>query len=151
MSLSSYFVWPLVVLIFLFLFRRQIGELISNIRRIKTPGVDVELASNADLTPNIQIEPSHHISWNNTGNLFWLGHDLMWTIHMCRCDEPPEKIIRGLTQINYHLDCLDLHARKSNELLIEAQSTINWNIERKRSIASKLEPLIREAGALAEQ
>src|SRR5438552_190999 len=82
---------------------------------------------------------------------FWLGHDLMWTIHMCRCDEPPEKIIRGLTQINYHLDCLDLHARKSNELLIEAQSTINWNIERKRSIASKLEPLIREAGALAEQ
>ena len=70
---------------------------------------------------------------------------------MCRCDEPPEKIIRGLTQINYHLDCLDLHARKSNELLIEAQSTINWNIERKRSIASKLEPLIREAGALAEQ
>jgi hypothetical protein len=46
--------------------------------------------------------------WQNSGNLFWLGYDLMWTQQISLQGLPPSEVIRGLISSNYHLSSLGL-------------------------------------------
>jgi len=45
---------------------------------------------------------------NATGNLFWLGHDLMWTADTLLRQGPTEHVLIGLEQALHHLDQVGL-------------------------------------------
>jgi len=87
-------VWPLVVLIFsiffISLFKKDISSLISRLNKAKWPGGTETLFNFGDAEidnppqSNEKVEKSEKvpikedkIRWKNSGNLFWVGHDLM--------------------------------------------------------------------------
>jgi hypothetical protein len=46
--------------------------------------------------------------WENVGNLFWLGGDLVWTAQSALRGAPKERILHGLTQSYHHISELGL-------------------------------------------
>jgi hypothetical protein len=48
------------------------------------------------------------VKWENVGNLFWLGGDLIWTTQAPLRGAPKERILHGLTQSYHHISELGL-------------------------------------------
>jgi hypothetical protein len=53
-------------------------------------------------------EATHFLVTGATGNLYWLGHDLMWTADMLLRGGPAEQVLIGLDQALHHLDKVEM-------------------------------------------
>jgi hypothetical protein len=96
------------------------------------------------------------IKWGNSGNLFWVGHDLMLAIHKLSRDESSkDDVFLTLQQCLHHVRELGFdndHPIESqlNELLARADRTRSedWT-ELRESYVSELDPLKGALGDLA--
>jgi len=95
--------------------------------------------------------------WQNTGNLFWLGHDLMWTMQMALRGAEPAIIAYGLRQSWHHLISLGLAESPAG---IQLKKVINdpamednsaWNRSKRDSFAVSLDGVLDQIGLLAER
>jgi hypothetical protein len=167
--------WPLVAVILALLFRDQIKERLSNVKELAWDrGPKVEFfrygqtpfderheefpigAAVLARPPVVGHRARGGVRWNNTGNLFYAGHDLMWTIDLLLRGAPAGQIDKGLRGAHYHVASLavtedlvvgELAAlRRSKEGMPDAF----WTAERRNEVSSDLAMIIRSMGKLAK-
>ncbi len=99
----------------------------------------------------------YEVNFNNSGNLFWLGHDLMWVLHQILTGENSKPILRGLRVAIHQLRGLGLSRSEFETRLLDLKSQANEiedkNIEWTESIRNgfyqTLKGLIDDIGASA--
>ncbi len=102
-----------------------------------------------------QISGPLGVRWENAASLFWLGHDLSWTVQTVRSAAPKERIIHGLTQSYHQLSQLGLADSFSGKLLSslrsQAESTPEaaFSQQWRDDFAGKLASVIRDVSDLA--
>ena len=92
------------------------------------------------------------IHWGNTGNIHWLGHDLIWTSQVALRGAPKPELLRGLDGARYHLTHLGLAAQEPilNSLINEAQTMPETAMSRewRNGFSGKISRLVTEVGKL---
>jgi hypothetical protein len=108
----------------------------------------------AEILTDKKTQPDK-IRWNNIGNVYWLGHDLMWTIDVILRNAPRETIIHGLRQSLHHAQCLGFTDMPLESRLARLESDANrslqqdWTAEKRILLAKELASIRDEAGRLA--
>lgn len=99
------------------------------------------------------FDPKANVKWGNTGNVFWLGHDLIWTSQVALRAAPKSELLRGLEQAQYHITHLGLSGQSAAlaSLIAEVQAKPESAMDREwRSMFSgKVSGLVSEVGKLA--
>jgi hypothetical protein len=169
MTILPIFIWPAVALIcfgvFVVVFRKPLTVAIARMDRAKVAGNEFSFGQLPEdkkalghgkerLDIRSQRLPSS-VQWENTGNVFWLGHDLMWTMQITLRDAPQVEIVRGLRQSYYHIAHIGLAESPPARRLLEYKTQVEslraseqdgiW----RRSFAGKLSILIDQVGELA--
>lgn len=174
-SILKVLVWPSVVLLlgvlFLILCRKEIRGLIKRLHKAKFPGGTETLFGYGDAAIDKQAPPGPEvktaveteqptqtpIKWGNSGNLFWIGHDLMWTIDVTVRGAPRDTIVHGLRQSLHHLRSLGFIgtpiesrlARLKNDAEKSLQQ--DWTPSQCNSYAEELASMIGYIGELAKK
>lgn len=95
-----------------------------------------------------------HLVKSATGNLYWLGHDLMWTADTLLRQGPVEQVIIGLDQALHHLIHVGLRETPSELDLQALRAQIQSSRELSASIrdeyANKIGAIIDKIGATLE-
>lgn len=164
--------WPLFAAMFVFIFRNDIRQLLKRLQAAKLPGgteatfqygeasVDksAQQTSSKSTTTEIMADknlPPNQIRWNNTGNLYWLGHDLMWTIDIALRNAPREAIVYGLRQSLHHAQSLGLTGLPLESRLARLKSDADrslqqdWTVEKRTLLVNELASLRDEIGIFA--
>jgi len=164
--------WPLVGLVALMMFRRELTTLLNNIEwaellgnklKFGKPRADKDLPKEEPVKPKevvavkeIPIEigpgsvqtPPEGYDWRRVFDIYWLGHDLMWTIDVILRGAPGRFIVRGLSQSLIHFKELNptdaVFHQKLQKLLDEAQKRLEkeWTPAVRESLAFELRQLI---------
>lgn len=105
--------WPITVLIIFLFLKKDIKVLLSRVISAELPGgakagfadygkVDLDKRGQKiiDSSPATTITD---IKWDKPANIFWIGHDLIWTIDVILRGAPRETIVHGLKQSLFHL------------------------------------------------
>jgi hypothetical protein len=89
-----------------------------------------------------------------TGNLYWLGHDLMWTADTILRQGPPEHVRIGIDQALHHLVHVGLGRTPIEEKLRSLRDVVRASDELSPSLrdeyARQIGSLIDQIGATAE-
>jgi hypothetical protein len=156
-----------VVLILVILFKKQITKLISRLKTANIKGGILEFGkspADKEIQPElatrkgeeISIKPKDAINWNKSGTLYWLGHDLMWTIDVLLRGGQREDIIHGLKQSLHHVRSLGFKGTiiedRLKELKIEAENSLpkDWTDLKRSDYAIRLTIIKRHIGVIAE-
>ena len=146
--------WPVVVFFLALIFRHEIRKLLGRLKKayglewgeasIDKEPVDKSKAKDV-LVHTKALETSKvTIKWKRVANLYWIGHDLMWTVDMLLRGAPRTSIIHGLKQSLHHLNELgftdDPFASKLSILKTEAEYSRNdeWDSLRRNKYADEL-------------
>jgi hypothetical protein len=70
-------------------------------------------------------ETSEQKGWRNVADVFWLGHDLMWTFKQVVGGSPRERILHGLTQSRHHATQIGLATTSAYSKLDSMHSEVN--------------------------
>jgi hypothetical protein len=118
MTALTPYAWPGTVLILAWFFRRQIARLVGQIRRLKigenaiefgdAPSDFIKLADDETPTGKGVKQLSAGPQWQNVGNVFWLGGDLMSTAQFTLRGAPKKRILHLLRQARHHISELGL-------------------------------------------
>jgi len=162
--------WPSVVLIlvalFLFLFKKPIA---SRLKQLKKADVKkgffefgespIDISTQQDLTTKkvepISTKPKDTINWNKSGALYWLGHDLMWTIDALLRGGTRNIIIHGLKQSLLNLQQVELTGSPMESslkrMINDAKNSHekDWNQVRRNWATLQLSSIINSIGKLA--
>jgi hypothetical protein len=152
--------WPLVVVGLALIFRRQLGLLLDRTVTAKLPG-GTELsfgASQADQKnekPKELQPPSlgNPVDWRKVGNLYWLGHDIMWSIDVLLRGGGKPDILHGLKQSTHHANEIGMSIwAKRLEELHNAIAALETDLTRSKrdEVGFKLRRISDQVGALAE-
>ena len=138
------FVWPAAVLLIVWYFKEDPRGLFSRITRAGIGSPKVEFgAAESD-------KDDREATAKRPVNVFWLGHDLMWTADVILRGGPKERIVHGLNQCLTGLESLALQYVEPNlrELLNEAITTReeDWDLARRLRYANDIARLIRVVG-----
>jgi hypothetical protein len=154
-------VWPSVAVGLALIFRRQFGLLIGRIVTAKLPG-GTELsfgASRADQKNEepTEIQPANRgnpVDWRKVGNLYWLGHDVMWSIDVLLRGGGKLDILHGLKQSAHHASEIGMSvwAKRLEELhnAIAATPETDLTSSKRDEAGFKLRRISDQVGALAE-
>ena len=166
--------WPFVVLVIgiliLFLFKKDIRNLLNRLKTAKWPGGTETSFSygDADIDKSAKREKSNVIidntprsrymglKWDNSGNIFWLGHDLMWTIDVIIRGAPREAIVHGLRQSLHHIRSIGFTATpidtRVSRLLDNAEKSLqdDWTPANRNKYADEVASIIADIGVLAK-
>jgi hypothetical protein len=89
-----------------------------------------------------------------TGNLFWLGHDLMWTADVLLRKGPSEQVLIGLAQARHNLVQVGLGETPIDHEIRGLRELIQQRVELSPSLrdeyASQLGSIIDRIGMTAE-
>ena len=97
------------------------------------------------------------VNWENTGNIFWLGHDLMWTLDALFRGDSKANLIRGLENTRHHIRAMGLSETPMAEilgrLLDKTERTIESELtrERREELVRELIGILHRMGELAEE
>jgi hypothetical protein len=107
--------WPLLALFVCLYLRREIKTLLNKVESAKLPGgtefafgktlADQFSGCRSSTAPKPSIDS---VDWTKVANLYWLSHDVMWTIDALLREAPGKTISHGLTQAFHHLKELGL-------------------------------------------
>jgi hypothetical protein len=95
------------------------------------------------------------VHWEKTGNLYWLGHDIMFTFDVLLRAGERQFIVHGLKQVLHHLRELGLGDTpmgiRSAELLKRADVSLveDWTSEKRLQYAQDMLELRTAIGTLA--
>jgi len=164
--------WPLFAIMLVFVFRNDIRQLLKRLQTAKLPGGTEAIFEYGEASVDKSAQPapsksapaqilanekplSDQIRWNNTGNLYWLGHDLMWTIDVTLRNAPRETIVYGLRQSLHHAQCLGFTGTPLESRLARLKSDADrslqqdWTTEKRTLLVNELASLRDEIGSLA--
>ena len=154
--------WPVVALILALIFKEKIGNLLD---RLKKAGQFEWGQSPADEVPKdkIPIKSTHgenetathdHIKWENVANIYWAGHDLMWTCDVLLRGAPRDTILWGLSQSLHHIREIGLGGDpvegRLSRLLTDARTMLekDWTLQMRNSYAQEILSIREYAGSL---
>ena len=162
--------WPAVLMIVLcfsiYLFREEIKGRIRALREMRRLGMTF---GESPIDRPVSIQPSaagrtpqqtagRPSFQDKAGNLFWLGHDLMWTVDVIVRGAPKERIMHGLTQSLHHLRSLGIAEIANEEQLIvrlhdQIKSLLNREITPKLrdEVVTELYAILLGIGRFIEQ
>ena len=86
------------------------------------------------------------------GNIYWVGHDLLWTVAQLSSQGSREKILEGLFQSKHHLNEVRfVQSSFSSRLEQIYQDALNtaesdWTAERRRLVVTQVASIAREIG-----
>ena len=170
------FIWSLAAIAVVFLFKNEIRELLGRLKKFKGwglegafhdrpsngyPGLPQDIPQEAPSTEELAVSTaseqptSDSAKWGNSGNLFWAGHDLMFTIDVLLRGAPRESIAQGLRQSLHHVRQLDFEDNDVESRLAQLKNDADrlvdkdWTQERRVSYAQKLQEIIWEIGSRA--
>jgi len=171
-SLVDALAWPLLTLVLVCIFKEDISDLLKRIQKAKYPGGEAtfgygeapidkatELPSaevKAEPVPKPEQPKENAIKWRNSGNLFWLGHDLVWTIDVLLRGGPRQHIVHGLRQSLHHLRSLGFVGTpiesRLGRLKANAESSLekDWTPPQRSDYTQELASVVRAIGDLAE-
>ncbi len=162
-QLISAVAWPVTTLSIVWLLRREVGAAFGRIERAKLPG-GAELSfgkTEADKPTERKQARADAVrlgqgDWIKTANVYWLGHDMMWTIDVLLRGAPRETILHGLTQSVHHLGELGFaessygsRLRRLRERASESLES-DWDSALREQFALDLRRLADQLGAIAE-
>jgi hypothetical protein len=139
--------WPVTIGLLALLFRSRIKDIVElklgekfYAKLVPYGGVPSDLLSDPAIgerqprPTTKQLNAPSSAKWENVGNLFWLGGDLIWTAQSAVRGAPKEKILHGLTQSYHHISELGLAgsepARQLSLLKSETASLPETSLER---------------------
>ena len=133
---SAPYSWPITVLILAWAFHNRIKEVteakFGDKLSIKWGDVPsdrkLEQATGEPLSrsANNQLSVPSGPKWENVGNLFWLGGDLIWTAQSALRGAPKDKILHGLRQSYHHISELGLReSAPAKQLSFLKSETVN--------------------------
>ena len=162
--------WPVFLAIFLcfsaYLFREEIKDRIRALREMRRFGMTFGESS---IDGQVSIQPSaagrtpqqtagRPSFQDKAGNLFWLGHDLMWTVDVIVRGAPKERIMHGLTQSLHHLRSLEIaDTANAEQLIVRLRDQIKSLLSReitpklRDEVATELYAIVLGIGRLIEQ
>jgi hypothetical protein len=132
--------WPITIGLLALLFRSRIQDIVElklgekfYAKLVPYGGVPSDLVSSG---PAINNKPSLPATkqliaplgpqWENAGNVFWLGGDLIWTAQFALRGAPKAKILHGLTQSYHHISELGLAGSEpAKQLFLLKSETAN--------------------------
>jgi hypothetical protein len=153
--------WPSVVVGLALIFRRQLGLLVVRTVTAKFPG-GTELSfgeSQADQKNDKPKEiqsanPGNPVDWRKVGNLYWLGHDIMWSIDVLLRGGGKPAILHGLKQSTHHANeiGMSIFAERLEGLYGAIVSMPEADLTRSKrdQVGSELRRISDQVGALAE-
>jgi len=170
-SLVSAVAWPTLVLILFLVFKGELRALLQRIEKAKLPGgSEVVLYGDSKIDKGMLpkqevgtfngelkvVEQNSKVKWQNSGDLFWLGHDLTWAIDILLRGGTQEKIVLGLNQAHFHAKTMGfpgLIIQKIYHLKVEAETLPEeyWEAKQRRLFADKIYDVINLIGKLAQQ
>ena len=124
----------------------------------KEPKVPVEPSPGPKAVSVAQPEQAkkNTIKWRSSGNLFWLGHDLVWTIDTLLRGGPRDQIFHGLRQSLHHLRSLGFVGTpiesRVDRLTADAERSLDkdWTAGKRKRYTAELASIVRAIGDLAE-
>ena len=110
MELIGRLAWPLTVLLLAWFLRHEVRVAFGRMQKAKLPG-GAELSfgnPTADVpgeSPFTSAGPEQATApeLDKIGSIYWLGHDIMWTIDVLLRNASPEVILHGLRSSLHHL------------------------------------------------
>jgi hypothetical protein len=134
--LKLVFSWPFIVFLIIMYFRHGLSDLLNKLIEAKeiTIGKYFKALFDKDAYPPSQISPIQEIPKeigkgkyeDKYGDVYWSGHDFMWTINATMIGKDKTTIMRGLMKILQHLEVLDF----SGTLLFKDLETIKFDVEK---------------------
>ena len=159
--------WPLAAILIGLLFRAGIKDVFRRLLRMKLPGGGEALFAfgSAELDKTERGGPApastqsrvnvEGLKLKNYGNLFWLGHDLMWTADVVLRGAPLTIVKHGLTQSLKHARALGFAGSPPGAILeklrkeIDSTTSREWTPEYRNTIASDINRIISDVGGAA--
>lgn len=153
--------WPCVLLVIVLTFREHIAKLLERLEEAAFPGgkasfrpvrygdasVDKEqLASGSETKPVVrpEVPGKQGIKWENSGNLFWVGYDLMSAVDFLLRGAPRDMILHSFRQSLHHVRSLCIWAPSVEgrlaEFYAEAERTpeLGWTRAKRDSYPKEL-------------
>jgi hypothetical protein len=160
-ELTKTLAWPVTVLVLAIVLRKKISGMLDRIQSARLPGgaefsfgnPTVDKPAESMLRPLSKPEGLSP-DLTKVGNLFWLSHDIMWTIDVVLRGAPRSTIVYGLRQAQHHLSELGLAHTRMAEVLAKlhdkAERTVepDWSATLRNSFAVELRHLSDDLGRL---
>lgn len=157
-------IWPITVLSIVLLLRDDIENLLQRATSAQLPGgAQVSFGGSAidrlrgkETTVDDISTGRIQAKWDKVGNIYWLAHDLMWTIDALLRDAPRTTIQHGLTLALHHLRELDVSDKtrlnRLQRLLAEVDNAMESELTggKREDIARDLRSLTDDLGLMAE-
>lgn len=154
--------WPVTTVLLAWFLRHDVRAAFGRVEKAKLPG-GTELSfgkTSADQPsadrPLRMTSSAEDADWQKTANVYWLGHDIMWTIDVVLRGAPRSTIVHGLSQALHHLREVGLADRAYGDLLkrlrdrAEQSLEPEWTPTLRDQFAGQLRRLSDQIGALAE-
>jgi len=162
-------VWPALTGAIVFYFRKEIRDLLKKFQELKAiggsglwnflfaspgDGQPSARAQAAGASPPNAAQGSIPFDKDKYGNIFWVGHDLLWTVAQLLSNGPREKILEGLFQSKHHLNEVRFveTSQKSrlDRVYQEAMHSLasDWTTERRGQVAQEVQSIARELGGI---
>ena len=152
--------WPITVIVIVCWFRVPIARLILRLKQLK---LSRESGTHLDFghSPSKQIPPTgvdtktpalNSAVKEKFGNIYWIAHDLLWTVAVLLNQGSREQILEGLYQSMHHLSEAGFATApigfRLQRLYEDAQRSLvlDWTNERRVQVARELQSMARDLG-----
>jgi len=159
----SVLAWPVTIIVLVAILKNEIKAAIYRIESAKFPGgtelklskfgeSKVDNPSKVSDIPSTETTDKTEGNWNNIKNIYWLGHDLMWTVDVILRGAAKHRIVHGLRQSLHQITALGLkdtkYGSQLNRLFEEADTSLesDWNETKREQFAVDLKSLLWEIG-----
>jgi len=144
-------IWPLTVVIIVMLLRNQLVKRIKSATFGDKATIEFSETNKPLFLPH-QNDSQRKFTIRNDrpANVYWLGHDLMWTMDAIYRGAPNEKIVHGLNQVVHHLNQIgggpSGYANEVHKIIkwIEANDSIAE--DSRRELGGELDKLLYRIG-----
>jgi hypothetical protein len=153
--------WPIATIIMVYWFREHIAQLILKLKNLKLfgetgPSFDFDFPSKQATPPQTSPSNENPISFSKEkyGNIYWVGHDLLWTVGVLLNQGKREQILEGLYQSKHHLNEVGFHGTPIEHRLhrlyrdAEQSSVSDWTNEKRVQVAQEVQSIARELGGI---
>lgn len=147
---------PIIVLVFVFIFRRPVRQILENIGAGKLIGKwgNLEIRHNEILPQAITESKETKIHWEKTGHLWWLGDDIRTAIGTVLYGHKPQ-IVDRLERVHHHAKALNLGEQIVSRFRILMQNAQNldesyWTEGQRQSVAHELQILFNTIAQIAQ-
>ena len=145
-ALLEIITWPTVVIIVVFVLKDDLISLLEKIKSANFRDLTVEFGKAEVDKPTLEKKTPNTTSSTpdfkagNIGNIYWLGHDVMWTIDVLLRNGSKDAIEHGIRQCLHHANEAGFPISKLNKLqeIVEDSLEMELTTSKRQEIANEL-------------